>query len=176
MERAETTREVEKVLATKVGRREKMREAEYQAMQGGFGLKQRHKIAKYGSWSAEPSSDPLDELGLNEPPERQQQVIQEGRGTIIAVDLLPIDPIPGIKTLKMDFLAPEAADYINALLPPQAQGKVDVVLSDMAANFSGNRIRDIEANLDIWNAVFQFARKHLRTAAEIGRTRGGVLV
>ncbi|KAH8105292.1 S-adenosyl-L-methionine-dependent methyltransferase [Cristinia sonorae] len=157
----------------------KMSEAEDAAMRGGFGLKPDAKVAKYGSWSSDNNSDPLDELGLNgdEALEEDTAVTgQKGRGTIIAVDLLDVYPIPGVKTLKMDFLSPQTTEYIRALLPASVDGKVDVILSDMAANFTGNRVRDIEASLDICNAVFQFAQKHLRASASIGRTRGGVLV
>ncbi|KAI0076669.1 23S ribosomal RNA methyltransferase [Panus rudis PR-1116 ss-1] len=112
---------------------------------------------------------PSSELGLNE----------RGRGTIIAVDLLPIVPIPGVQTLQMDFLSPEAESRINALLPPSprgAGGNVDVLLSDMAANFTGNRIRDVEASLDICNAVFSFAEKHLRVTNDRTKAAGGALV
>ncbi|TCD67703.1 2' O-ribose methyltransferase [Steccherinum ochraceum] len=176
---AEAAKEQEKALSTQKGREDSLKETEYQAMSGGFGLKQPTKGAKYGSWS-EQASDPLDELGLDDPQEDEEETLpkitQQGRGTVIAVDLLPIYPIPGVKTLKMDFLAPETADYINALLPAESHGKVDVILSDMAANFSGHRVRDVEASLDICNAVFEFTARHLRTAASIGRTKGGVLL
>lgn len=122
--------------------------------------------------------DPLDELLMDESLDVQQSslAIQEGRGTIIAVDLLPVVPIPGVQTLQMDFLAPETTSSIHTLIPANAQGKVDVILSDMAANFTGNRVRDVEASMDINNAVFEFARRHLRTAASIGRRQGGVLL
>jgi 23S rRNA (uridine2552-2'-O)-methyltransferase len=43
-------------------------------------------------------------------------------------------------------------------------GKADVILSDMAANFSGIRIRDAESSLIIAESVFGFATKTLRTA------------
>ena len=81
--------------------------------------------------------------------------------------------------MQMDFLSPEADEYISAFLASGSDdgvGKADVILSDMAANFSGNRIADVENSLRISEAVFGFAMRHLRTAEEIGRTRGGVLV
>ena len=164
------------VEATK-SNRTKIKEAENAAMKAGFGLKQDKRLSKYPSWSTEESSDPLDELGLDDPSETELvKVVQKGRGTIIAVDLLPIYPIPGVQTLQMDFLAPDATDYISALLPPESNGKVDVILSDMAANFTGNQTHDVEACLDLCHAAFEFTRRHLRTAADTGRTYGGVLV
>ena len=87
-------------------------------------------------------------------------------------------PIPGVKTLKMDFLSPQADAAIHTLLQndENPEGKADVVLSDMAANMTGNKTADIESGLDIANAVVTFARKHLRTAENVGRRKGGVLV
>ena len=100
-----------------------------------------------------------------------------GRGTVVAVDLLRIEPLRGVQTLQMDFLSPEAESYIDALLQGEGKdGKADVILSDMAANFTGNSTADIEASLTIADSVFQFTKRHLRTAETIGRRRGGVLV
>ncbi|CAL1702791.1 unnamed protein product [Somion occarium] len=111
----------------------------------------------------------------------------KGRGTIIAVDLLPMQPIPGVTSLQMDFLSPDADARISSLIPPDSStpsvlkkqrkpGKVDVILSDMAANFTGNRTRDVEASLDICEAVFAFAQRHLRDAQGRKRSSGGALV
>lgn len=174
LDRVTNVWEAEKEMSTLSGRDGKLEEAEYKAM-GSFGRK---ADASYDAWSVD--SDPLDALGLDAPTPSEaqipQEVAQEGHGTIIAVDLLPIYPMPGVKTLQMDFLAPETTNYIKALIPAASEGKVDVILSDMAANFTGNRIHDVQSSLDICKAVFRFAQKHLRTAASIGRTRGGVLV
>lgn len=147
----------------------------------GFGLDDDAKAESYGSWSAPDKADQEDPMTyLNEdaePPNRG------GRGVIVAVDLLPIFPIPGVKTLQTNFLSPEADAYIEALLPTPTEGRliptprtVDVVLSDMAANFSGNRTADIESSLQICEAVLQFTKRHLKTGRDIGRRKGGVLV
>jgi 23S rRNA (uridine2552-2'-O)-methyltransferase len=98
--------------------------------------------------------------------------------TIVALDLLPISPIPGVHSLQMDFLSPDAESAIRALLTNShnLDGKADVVLSDMAANATGNRTRDVESSLQICEAAFEFCRRNLRTARDIGRKMGGVLV
>ncbi|TFY71364.1 hypothetical protein EVG20_g1645 [Dentipellis fragilis] len=98
--------------------------------------------------------------------------------TIIAVDKLRMQPISGVHTLQMDFLSPDADSMVAGLLQNDANpdGKVDVVLSDMMANMSGNTTRDTEASLDICKAVWQFTERHLRSAAEIGDGKGGVLL
>lgn len=101
-----------------------------------------------------------------------------GRGTIVAMDLLSMLPIPGVKMLNMDFLSPQADAAIHSLLQDEQNpdGKVDVILSDMAANMTGNKTADIESGLDIANAVIVFARKHLRTVDTVGRRKAGVLM
>lgn len=101
-----------------------------------------------------------------------------GRGTIVAVDLLKMQPIQGVHNIQADFLSPQAETLIHALLAVKGNpaGKVDIILSDMAANSSGNNIRDIESSLEICNAVFEFAQGNLRSAENIGRKRGGVLL
>lgn len=100
------------------------------------------------------------------------------RGVVIAVDRLHMQPIEGVHTLQMDFLSPEAGQLVHALLQAKAnsEGKADIIMSDMAANMSGNSTRDSAACLDICHAVWKFTRQHLRTADSIGRARGGVLL
>ena len=102
----------------------------------------------------------------------------EGRGVVIAVDRLRIEPMPGVHTLQADFLAPETAPLVEAIIRAKANpdGKADVILSDMAANATGNRTHDTQDSLDICHAVWDFTTKHLRTAKSIGRKSGGVLL
>lgn len=101
-----------------------------------------------------------------------------GRGVVIAVDRLRIAPMPGVHTLQADFLAPETASLVEAIICAKANpdGKADVILSDMAANATGNRTHDTQSSLDICHAVWDFTTKHLRTAQSIGRKSGGVLL
>ncbi|EJF57691.1 S-adenosyl-L-methionine-dependent methyltransferase [Dichomitus squalens LYAD-421 SS1] len=176
------------------------------AATAGFGLKRgkreelkRRVGGKMSDWSAVPPEG-ADELGdieeadftrLLDEEDTAEPPRQVGRGTIVAVDLLRMEPIPGVKTLQMNFLSPMADEYISALLrehhprilPPDEwararheDGKADVILSDMAANFTGSATADIEASITISEAVFEFVCRHLRTAESIGRRRGGVLV
>ncbi|KAL1744908.1 FtsJ-like methyltransferase-domain-containing protein [Schizophyllum fasciatum] len=101
-----------------------------------------------------------------------------GRGTIVAVDLLPMVPIPGVRTLKGDFLAPATVQRVRALLASKENpgGKADIILSDMAANASGAGVRDIQSSLDICESVYSFAARNLRSAEETGDPWGGVLL
>ncbi|KAF8152361.1 ribosomal RNA large subunit methyltransferase J [Crassisporium funariophilum] len=101
----------------------------------------------------------------------------EGRGTIIAVDLLNISPIPGVQTVRADFMLQGTEKLIHGLLcaTDNRGGKADVILSDMAGNVSGNDAHDTQSSLEICEAVYDFTSRHLRTAESIGRRRGGVL-
>ena len=103
---------------------------------------------------------------------------QKGRGTIIAVDLANILPISGVQTVTGNFLEENTVKTIRGLLfnANSRQPKVDVILSDMAANITGNKVHDSQSSLEICEAVFEFAKQNLRTADEIGRPKGGVLL
>jgi len=99
-------------------------------------------------------------------------------GIIIAVDLLRMQHIPGVEFVQGDFLASQTVGVIQTLLKlsGSSDGLVDIVLSDMAANLSGNDTRDIESSLEICNAVFEFAKRNLRTAESTGRRNAGILL
>lgn len=62
-----------------------------------------------------------------------EQVGEAGR--VIACDILDMDPIAGVEFLKGDF---REEAVLNALLSRVGDEMVDVVLSDMAPNMSGN--------------------------------------
>lgn len=59
-------------------------------------------------------------------------------GRILAVDLLPMDPIPGVEILQLDLREAEAAERVRAALG----GPADLVLSDMAPSATGHRATD----------------------------------
>jgi len=61
------------------------------------------------------------------------------RGLLIALDLLPMDALPGVEILEGDFTADET---LETLLDKLGDRRVDLVLSDMAPNISGNRSVD----------------------------------
>ena len=61
-----------------------------------------------------------------------------GRGRVIAIDLLEMDPIEGVEFRQMDFHDRKAPDQLREWLG----GLADGVLSDMAANATGHRKTD----------------------------------
>jgi 23S rRNA (uridine2552-2'-O)-methyltransferase len=78
-------------------------------------------------------------------------------GRVVAIDILDMKPIPGVEFLKLDFLDETAPDRLRALLG----GKVDVVLSDMAANATGHRKTDHLRIMALAEAAAHFAREVL---------------
>lgn len=75
----------------------------------------------------------------------QYVVTKVGEENIVALDLLEIDPIPGVKFFQQDFLEADAPEkIINFLktIPHNKNGRCDVVLSDMAANTIGENSTD----------------------------------
>jgi 23S rRNA (uridine2552-2'-O)-methyltransferase len=81
----------------------------------------------------------------------------EGRGRVVATDILEMDPIPGVDLLHVDFLDPDAPDRLKALLG----GRADVVLSDMAANATGHRRTDHLKIMALVEVGIEFAREVL---------------
>jgi 23S rRNA (uridine2552-2'-O)-methyltransferase len=61
-----------------------------------------------------------------------------GRGKVVAIDLLEMPEIPGVTFAQLDFLAEEGPDKLLKMMG----GRADVVLSDMAANTTGHRKTD----------------------------------
>lgn len=82
----------------------------------------------------------------------------EGRGRVVAIDLLEIAPLPGLDVVQMDFLAADAPDRLRALLG----GPADVVLSDMAANATGHRKTDHLKIMALAETALMFAREVLK--------------
>src|SRR5208282_1550154 len=82
-------------------------------------------------------------------------------GRVFAIDILDMKPVAGVEFLKLDFLAGTAPQRLKALLGGKAHGKVDVVLSDMAANATGHRKTDHLRIMALAEAATHFARQVL---------------
>ncbi len=78
-------------------------------------------------------------------------------GKVVAIDLLPIEPVGGVDFLQLDFLDPDAPDKLKTLLG----GPADVVLSDMAANATGHRKTDHLKIMALVELAADFAREVL---------------
>ena len=80
-------------------------------------------------------------------------------GRVIAVDLLPMEPIAGVDFVAGDFTAPETLRALRELVGEKA---VDLVMSDMAPNISGNRTIDQARTLALLDEALAFACEVLR--------------
>jgi 23S rRNA (uridine2552-2'-O)-methyltransferase len=78
-------------------------------------------------------------------------------GRVVAIDILPMDPIPGVDFASLDFLDQNAPGKLKDLIG----GPVDVVLSDMAANATGHAKTDHLRIMALVEAAADFAREVL---------------
>jgi 23S rRNA (uridine2552-2'-O)-methyltransferase len=80
-----------------------------------------------------------------------------GRGRVVAIDVLEMQPVAGVEVLHLDFLDAAAPERLKATLG----GPADVVLSDMAANATGHRKTDHLKIMALAEAAALFAREVL---------------
>lgn len=80
-------------------------------------------------------------------------------GTIIALDLLPIEPIEGVQFIVGDFNDEAVVAELERAL---ADRPVDLVLSDMAPNLSGIASSDSARVAHLIELALEFSLKHLR--------------
>jgi 23S rRNA (uridine2552-2'-O)-methyltransferase len=111
-----------------------------------------------GSWS-QYARNRLTELGKNNPK------IESGKpdGTIIAIDILPMEDIADVSFIQGDFREDEGLNALEALLPVDAGGKVDLVLSDMAPNLSGVGMADAARMAFLAEIALDFSVHHLKS-------------
>ena len=77
----------------------------------------------------------------------------EGKGKVVAIDLLDMPAIAGVQFARLDFLEQAAPEKLIEMLG----GGTDVVLSDMAANTTGHRKTDQLRILGLVEAAAMFA-------------------
>jgi 23S rRNA (uridine2552-2'-O)-methyltransferase len=83
----------------------------------------------------------------------------ELNGSIIALDILPMEPIEGVSFLQGDFRESE----VLQALQQQLQGRqADVVVSDMAPNLSGIASADAARIENLVELAIEFAQTHLK--------------
>ena len=85
-------------------------------------------------------------------------------GRVIAIDLLPMEPIPGVEFVEGDFTAPETLQVLRNLVGSKP---VDLVMSDMAPNMSGNRAIDQPRTLGLLDEALAFAQEVLRPGGDL---------
>lgn len=85
-------------------------------------------------------------------------------GRIIALDMLPMEPVSGVDFILGDF----RDDEVLALLQQKLAGqKVDLVISDMAPNLSGVAVADAARISHVCELALDFAVNHLKPRGAI---------
>ena len=80
-------------------------------------------------------------------------------GTVIALDMVDLDPIEGVRFLKGDFRDESVLADLVAMLDGK---RLDLVLSDMAPNLSGIAAADAARMSDLIELAVDFAGRHLQ--------------
>ena len=81
-------------------------------------------------------------IDLGAAPGSWSQVVMQrlkGQGKLLAIDLLPVAPMPGMEVLQGDFASDAGLAWLEEKLHRK---QADLVLSDMAPNISGVILRD----------------------------------
>lgn len=80
-------------------------------------------------------------------------------GRIIALDLLPMEPVAGVEFIQGDFRDDEVLKQLEDMVGSRA---VDLVISDMAPNLSGVGIADAARIQHVCELAMEFSRAHLK--------------
>ncbi len=85
-------------------------------------------------------------------------------GVVIGLDILPMEPVPGVHFLQGDFREESVLNELETLLKGR---KVDLVLSDMAPNLSGIASTDAARVEYLMELALDFAQAHLKPSGSL---------
>ncbi len=85
-------------------------------------------------------------------------------GLVIGIDLLPLNAIEGVTLIEGDFDSPKGQQALNQALAGRA---VDLVVSDMAPELSGNKLVDQMRMIGLNEMTLHFAKEHLKPGGEL---------
>jgi len=80
-------------------------------------------------------------------------------GRVVAIDLLPMEPIPGVEFVQADFAGARGLAELRRVL---GERPVDIVLSDMSPNLSGITVSDQARSMELAEIARDFALAHLQ--------------
>ncbi len=109
----------------------------------------------------------LTVVDLGAAPGGWSQVAQQLTGTqgqVIALDILAMDPLPGVTFIQGDFREGETLERLRELLQNQL---VDLVISDMAPNVSGMKAVDQPRAMYLCDLALDLAREVLKPGGEL---------
>ena len=85
-------------------------------------------------------------------------------GVVVGLDILPMEPVPGVHFLQGDFREESVLNELETLLKGR---KVDLVLSDMAPNLSGIASTDAARVEYLMELALDFAQAHLKPSGSL---------
>lgn len=88
----------------------------------------------------------------------------KGRGRVLALDILPMQGLPGVECIEGDFREDEVLDSIMEKL---GDAKADLVMSDMAPNISGMRTVDQPRSMYLVELAVELADKALKDGGNL---------
>jgi 23S rRNA (uridine2552-2'-O)-methyltransferase len=106
-------------------------------------------------------------VDLGAAPGSWSQVLREklgARAKIVAVDLLPMEPIPGVVLVQADFREQEGLAAVESALDG---GKVDLVVSDLSPNLSGVEAADQARAVHLAELALEFAGEWLQPGGDL---------
>jgi 23S rRNA (uridine2552-2'-O)-methyltransferase len=106
-------------------------------------------------------------VDLGAAPGSWTQVLRERlgpTGRIVAIDLLPMDPVAGVTVVQGDFREDDGLAAVENALGGQP---VDLVVSDMAPNLSGIESADQARSVHLGELALEFAAAHLKPGGDL---------
>lgn len=81
------------------------------------------------------------------------------KGKVIALDILPMQPLPNVEFIQGDFTSPKVVENLTQLV---GKKNIDVIISDMAPNLSGISSTDQARSLELVSLALDFALQTLK--------------
>ena len=106
-------------------------------------------------------------VDLGSAPGSWSQVLHERLGpkaTLVAIDLLPMEPIPGVTFVRADFRENEG---LTALESAIGRNKVDLVVSDLSPNLSGVEAADQARSVHLGELALEFSKSWLQPGGDL---------
>ena len=85
-----------------------------------------------------------------------------GQGLVVALDLLPMEPVPDVQFIQGDFRDDDTLAQLQQTLAQRGVSRLDAVLSDMAPNLSGVAVADAARMSHLVELAVAFAQAHLK--------------
>jgi len=86
------------------------------------------------------------------------------KGLVVGIDLLPLKHIEGVTLIQADFNSPEGQQALQDALGGRV---IDVVVSDMAPEMSGDKLVDQMRMIGLNEMTLHFTKQHLRQGGHV---------